>query len=372
VWDGARSGLVGRDCAGALGSTLAALRVHGADLDYVFRFLQSKYDEINSRHKGTGIPHVDPEVFWNLELPLPPTIEEQRRIVAKLDQITARIDEARARLDTIPTTLQRFRQSILAAALSGRLTADWRSQQVALARADTIIAKVKQRILDQAKAPKHKADIEDRYAYAEERCDDDTPQTWRYTALDKLASFTYGTSAKSSKSGDVPVLRMGNLQNGALDWRDLAYTSDAGEIKKYALKPMTVLFNRTNSPELVGKTSIYRGGRPAIFAGYLIRINNEPELLPEYLNYCLNSSDARAWCNQVRTDGVSQSNINAQKLGKFEIPLCSVEEQTEIVRRVEALFKQADAIEARYKKARAFVEKLTPSVLAKAFRGELV
>ena len=109
VWDGARSGLVGRDCSGALGSTLAALRVHGADLNYVFRFLQSKYDEINSRHKGTGIPHVDPEVFWNLELPLPPTMEEQRRIVAKLDQVTRRIDEAKARLDTIPTILKRFR-----------------------------------------------------------------------------------------------------------------------------------------------------------------------------------------------------------------------------------------------------------------------
>lgn len=165
---------------------------------------------------------------------------------------------------------------------------------------------------------------------------------------------------------------MGNLQNGAIDWKDLAYTSDADEIRKYALHPMTVLFNRTNSPELVGKTSIYRGERAAIFAGYLIRINNEPELLSEYLNYCLNASAAREWCNQVKTDGVSQSNINAQKLGKFEIPFCSVGEQAEIVRRVEALFKQADAIEARYKKANAFVEKLTPSVLAKAFRGELV
>jgi len=78
-------------------------------------------------------------------------------------------------------------------------------------------------------------------------------------------------------------------------------------------------------------------------------------------------------CNyRVKTDGVSQSNINAKKLGKFEVPFCSSEEQQEIVRRVEALFKVADQIEERYKKARTYVDKLTQSILAKAFRGELV
>ena len=75
---------------------------------------------------------------------------------------------------------------------------------------------------------------------------------------------------------------------------------------------------------------------------------------------------------RVKTDGVSQSNINAKKLGKFEVPFCSSEEQKEIVRRVEALFKIADQIEERYQKARSYVDKLTQSILAKAFRGELV
>jgi type I restriction enzyme S subunit len=64
---------------------------------------------------------------------------------------------------------------------------------------------------------------------------------------------------------------MGNLQNGKIDWSELAYTSDDKEIEKYLLEKNTVLFNRTNSPELVGKTSIYNGDRKAIFAGYLIR-----------------------------------------------------------------------------------------------------
>ena len=165
---------------------------------------------------------------------------------------------------------------------------------------------------------------------------------------------------------------MGNIQNGQIDWSDLAYTSDPEEIEQYALQTDTVLFNRTNSPELVGKTAIYRGERPAMFAGYLIRIVNEPELDAKYLNFCLNTNYAREFCSRVKTDGVSQSNINAQKLGRFEVPFCALLEQHEIVRRVEALFKLADLIKKRVESATKRADKLTQAILAKAFRGELV
>jgi len=96
------------------------------------------------------------------------------------------------------------------------------------------------------------------------------------------------------------------------------------------------------------------------------------ELNHDYLNFALNTNYAREFCQRVKTDGVSQSNINAQKLGSFELPLAPLPEQQEIVRRVEALFELADQIEARFKKAQAQVDRLTPSLLARAFRGELV
>jgi type I restriction enzyme S subunit len=165
---------------------------------------------------------------------------------------------------------------------------------------------------------------------------------------------------------------MGNIQDGEIDWSDLVYTSDDEEIEKYKLNPRDVLFNRTNSPELVGKTAIYRGDRPAIFAGYLIKIHNFKELDSRYLNFCLNTIYAKDFCLKAKTDGVSQSNVNAQKLGKFEVPFCSLEEQLEIVRRVEAMFKLADAIEKRLAPATARAEKMTQAILAKAFRGQLV
>ena len=127
------------------------------------------------------------------------------------------------------------------------------------------------------------------------------------------------------------------------------------------------------SPELVGKTSIYSGEKKAIFAGYLIRINNYRHILDSlYLNYALNTGYAKEFCHREKTDGVSQSNINAQKLAHFEIPLPPLEEQKEIVRQVDKLFALADKVETHYQKAKARVDKLSQSVLAKAFRGELV
>ncbi len=130
----------------------------------------------------------------------------------------------------------------------------------------------------------------------------------------------------------MPVLRMGNMQDGFLDWNDLVYTSDESEINKYELKKNTVLFNRTNTVDLVGKAAIYRGERPAIYAGYLIKINNKPELLnAEYLNYILNTYQIKSYSKLVLSVAVSQANINGQKLKTYPIPVPpNLEEQTAI------------------------------------------
>jgi hypothetical protein len=95
-------------------------------------------------------------------------------------------------------------------------------------------------------------------------------------------------------------------------------------------------------------------------------------LHPDFLNYCLNSPAGRDYCWQVKSDGVSQSNINAKKLAAFPINLPPQNEQCEIVLRVETLFAFADRLEACYSVGREQVDQLTPSLLDKAFRGELV
>jgi type I restriction enzyme S subunit len=183
----------------------------------------------------------------------------------------------------------------------------------------------------------------------------------------------YGTSSKSQKVGKVPVLRMGNIQNGRFDWADLVYTSDVEEVKKYQLMKDDVLFNRTNSPELVGKTAIYKEEQPAIFAGYLIRVNYLKEhVIGDYLNYYLNSHDAKKYGNTVKSDGVNQSNINGTKLKKYPFPLCSVEHQLEIVKFIETQFSAIDQLESDINTNLKKAETLRQSILKKAFSGELV
>ena len=122
---------------------------------------------------------------------------------------------------------------------------------------------------------------------------------------------------------------------------------------------------------MVGKTAVYKGERPAIYAGYLIKVKCSDVLLPDYLNYCLNSPAGRDWASQVKSDGVSQSNINAQKLADFEFDLPPIEEQTEIVQRVEKMFAQADIIEQAASVSLRRAEQVDQSILARAFRGEL-
>ncbi|HBJ87513.1 MAG TPA: restriction endonuclease subunit S, partial [Verrucomicrobiales bacterium] len=135
-------------------------------------------------------------------------------------------------------------------------------------------------------------------------------------------NFQYGSSLKSSDNGEVVCLRMGNIQNGEMDWSDLKFAPPDEDLEKYLLSPNDVLFNRTNSPIHVGKTGIYRGGRRAVFAGYLIRLHyRKDKLMGQYLNCCLNTKEAKEFCLRVKTDGINQSNINAKILGTFQIPL---------------------------------------------------
>lgn len=337
---------------------------------YLIHFL---LNELYRNTHGTGMVHITKGRFNGLGFAVPP-LAEQKRIVTKADKLLARVESTRRRLANIPAILKRFRQSVLATAYSGRLTEDWREKHPDIESAGAMVEKLYRLRLSNAKAEKEKKKIGKIYSYKEIEKSDTLPEAWSFISLSKLCdSFQYGTSKKSLKTGKVPVLRMGNLQEGKIDWSKLKYSSDSKEIKKYELLPDTVLFNRTNSPELVGKTSIYKGERPAIFAGYLIRINNHRDFLcSEYLNYCLNTNYARLFCSKVRTDGVSQSNINAQKLASFELPLCSLREQQEIVRRVEELFTLADKIENRVKIATERADKMIQSILAKAFRGQLV
>jgi len=295
---------------------------------YKYIFYWTKSLNFYELTNATTVPALRKTDLENIPIPLPP-LNEQQRIVNRIESLFAKLDRAKELIENTLAQFEQNKMAILHKAFTGELTARWRKE--------------------------NNIDL----------------SSWQEKTIDELCtSLKYGTSKKSKPEGSVVVLRMGNLQNGEIDWSNLMYTDDKDDIEKYLLKKGDVLFNRTNSPELVGKTSIYRGEYPAIYAGYLIKLDYGKDIIGEYLNYMMNSTKAKHYCYTVKTDGVSQSNINAKKIGAFEIPVPTIEEQQEIVNILDKLLAKYNKIKNLEQQLEK-IELLKKAILAKAFRGEL-
>jgi type I restriction enzyme S subunit len=144
----------------------------------------------------------------------------------------------------------------------------------------------------------------------------------------------YGISKKGYDEGQYPILRMNNLDDGKLNLTSLQWVNlENKEFEKYKLKKGDILFNRTNSIDLVGKTALFDiDDSNFVFASYLLRIQtNRKELLPEFLNYYLNWDVAQKDLKKLASRGASQVNISATRLATFLVPIFSLPEQQEVV-----------------------------------------
>jgi type I restriction enzyme S subunit len=261
---------------------------------------------------------------------IPESMETQQAIIYKIEELFSDIDKGIEDLKLAQQQLKVYRQSVLKWAFEGKLTNEVKEGEL--------------------------------------------PKGWKCTTIGEVChNVEYGSATKSTKTGKIPVLRMGNIQNGIFDWSDLVYSNDENDNKKYLLKKHDVLFNRTNSAELVGKTAIFKDERPAIFAGYLIRINRKDDLINgQYLTYYMNTHAAKSYGNKVRSFGVNQSNINGTKLKTYPIPLPLINEQVQIVQEIESRLSLADKMEENIKESLQHGEALRQSILKKAFSGELI
>lgn len=327
---------LGRICTGMSGAYNVALAktIFSSNIlnrKYVYWMLQSESFQAPlmgiSRTAQAGFNKEDLSTF---AMPLPP-LSEQQRIVDRIESLFAKLDEAKQKAQDSLDSFETRKAAILHKAFTGELTAQWRKE--------------------------HGVGME----------------SWENVSVSEIChSLKYGTAKKSSSEGTVVVIRMGNLQDGEISWDDLAYSNDEEDIEKYKLVPGDVLFNRTNSPALVGKTSIYRGEYPAIYAGYLIKLDyDRSRIIGDYLNYSLNTVSAKQYCNSVKTDGVNQSNINAKKIGAYIFAMPQIDEQAEIVRLLDdLLIKEQQAKEAA-EGVLDQIDLIKKAILARAFRGEL-
>ena len=166
------------------------------------------------------------------------------------------------------------------------------------------------------------------------------PESWEVVALGEyLTEAQYGISAKGSESGRYAVLRMTNQQKGRISSNNLQYVElTPDQFRKFRVEKRDILFNRTNSLELVGRTSIFDLKGDFVFASYLIRLRTDAEhLRPFFLNHYFNSEETQVRLKSIATRAVSQSNISATRLRGFLIPVPAPEEQDEIIAKIDCL-----------------------------------
>ena len=302
---------------------------------YVYEFVQTLKTSIANKAGKTTFNFLSVSKLANFLIPLPP-LAEQKRIVAKIEELLPHVEQYGKAHDELTALNEKFpdamKKSVLQYAMEGKLV-EQREEEGTAKELLTAIKVEKARLVKEGKLKKEKPLPE----IKAEEIPFEIPESWEWVRLGEICfPFRYGTSEKSSKTGSVPVLRMGNIQHGSIDYSDLVYSNNEEEIKKYQLDCNDLLFNRTNSREWVGKTALYRGEQPAIFAGYLIQVK-PIRVDSEYLNYVMNSEYERNYCKRVKSDGINQSNVNAQKLSKFIIPLPPLAEQKRIVAKIEEL-----------------------------------
>ena len=305
---------------------------------FLLWFFKSEFFISNGKKSFTGTAgqqRIHKDYLATCMLPLPP-LAEQKRIVAKIEELLPlieRYEKAWSRLEDFnklfPGDMQK---SILQMAIQGKLV-EQRPEEGTGEELYKQIQDEKQALIKAGKIKKEKLLPE----ITEDEKPFEIPESWKWVSVGSVCTnIQYGSSQKSAVSGKVPVLRMGNIQGGKIIYDKLVYTSDDSEIEKYPLAVNDLLFNRTNSKELVGKTAIYKGEMPAIYAGYLVRIS-PVRLDSDYLNYVMQSQYYWTYCQTVRSDAIGQSNINAEKLKRFVFPLPPLAEQRRIVAQLEKL-----------------------------------
>lgn len=285
--------------------------------DFLFYYLNS----VNFKPyiSGSAQPQITRISLQPLSLPLPP-LAEQERIVEKIEALFQDIDEGVERLKSAQAQIKQYRQSVLKSAFEGKL-----------------------------------------YKTTE----------WKKSTLEQhIQEINYGTSEKTKDFGKIPVFRMGDIQEGKLTFNNFKYLNKIND-EKLILKKGDLLFNRTNSAELVGKSAVFNHEGSYSFASYIIKVRFDTSLDSNFICYYINSPKGRNWAKTQISQQVGQANINGTKLKNLPFPLPTLPEQQRIVEEIEKRFAVADVLEKAVNEGLEKADKLKQSILKKAFEGKL-
>ena len=337
VWDGSRSGYVGKAIKGALGSTLVKLNFPDMYNNYAYYFLQSKYLDINTRAKGVGIPHVDPNILWNYDLLIPPK-PTQKAIVSKIEELFSELDKGIENLRLAQQQLKTYRQSVLKWAFEGKLT-------------------------------------------NENIKEGELPKGWKLVkTIDVIHIINNGyTPTKeylSEGSGEVPFIKVYNLNfNGTLNFKKnptfIPNATHKKDLKRSICLPGDVLINIVGPP--LGKVSVATNQYPEWNINQaIVMFRPNEKVISKYISYFMQSSVTINWLENTSKATAGQWNVKVSTCREIPFPFCPIEDQYNIVEAIESRLSVADKMEESITQSLQQAEALRQSILKKAFEGRLV
>ena len=336
---------------------------------------------IQEATSSVTVGHLSSKDILRIPFPLPP-LNEQHRIVDKLEKLLAKVDKCKERLEKIPAILKRFRQSVLAAACSGELTRDWRKRRSEIGTSEDLLKSIQQ----------EKEKTQNKYGIVKKKALEKTsatitrasvpqdepeiPQSWLYIPSFDLFSFVTSGSrgwAKYYSQEGAKFIRIGNLAHDTIDLNlgsvQHVIPPDGSEGIRTRIQKHDILVSITADTGMIGLIQEDIG--EAYINQHIALSRPVKGLDTKYLAWFLASKEGQRQFKALQR-GATKVGLGLDDIKSIWVPLPSIAEQKEIVNRIEALFRIADEVETRYQKAKNHVNQLTQSILAKAFRGELV
>ena len=300
------------------------------DKMYLYHGLVRITENLYAKAHGSGMVHVTLKPFLNTQIPLPPTLAEQQRIVKRIESIFAKLDEAKEKAQNVVDGFETRKAAILHKAFTNQL-----------------------------KMENGKLKDED----------------WEETKLgDIVNGFKYGVSDKCNyKNEGLPVLRIPNVGDGIIDYTDLKYSERKEIEESYIVKKNDILIIRSNgSRELVGKSALYNNtDKQFSYGSFLIKITPSEVVNPKYLVTFLNSDDARKQMFNKAKSSSGIHNINTKELSEIKLKLPPLNYQLSIVNFLDTVLEKESRAKEAAQNVLDQIALLKKSILARAFRGEL-
>ena len=369
-------------------SVLCVSKKGNISSEYLKYLMSSNFmvEQIKKNSAGTTVDSLTISKYKTYKLPLPP-IDEQKRIVNKLDYFFDKIQKVKEIIEEVKEKNEARKESILSKAFTGELTAKWRANNIHSAK--ELLSKINDEKLSNWEQECQKAEAEGRKKPSKPKLKSidemivpndeipyEIPNNWVWTRLEDISyNFQVGlvkSALEQSEDKEYKYLKMNNITNDGKLTLDQLVCVDATleEYEKFKLKKGDFLFNTRNSYELVGKNTIFDLEEDYLYNNNILKINFYEGINSKVISYYLNSPMGRDRLTEIKSGTTNVSAIYAKDLKKVTVPLPPIEEQKEIVRILDNIFTKENLINELIS-LEDKIQALEKSILSKAFRGEL-